>query len=446
MIKNAIISTKIDLDIYRNVFTQSKRLRSDFDTYRELIPDIDFLSEDLFILLFKSSYVFEDIDNVSNCGYFNYLLLKDLNDDHEMKFFRNKTKLKYFFSLLSLELILKNIYENVKLLKDEIYEINKSDRINYKDEMKKNIEILSNRNFFYKVLNASYKEALQINQTINTWGLDDSKLTSNSYDEKVLVSMKLKKLKKVKNIAEMTGRFKSSANKLQKKKTKESGMVISDVTLGNEINKVLPTEKIYLSNDKTRKSFFKKYNQKELLSYKYSDNRLSSKGPIICCVDTSTSMEGELEVWSKSIAMTLLDIAYKQKRDFVAILFSYKVGQIIEFNKNKREPNKIYDLANNFFGSGTNFIEPLTASLRLLGSHKYKYSDIIFITDGEAPLDEEFIQYFLSKKKEKDFRMITVNVSNKLEPELNKINDIQLLLKDLTEESVDSVNETIFSI
>lgn len=446
MIKNTVLSTKIDLDVYRNVFTQSKRLRLDFETYREFLPNIDFLSEDLFIILFKSNYKFENYENINNESYFNFLLLKELSKDYEMKFFRNKTKLKYFFSLLSLELILKNIYENIKDLKKDIFEVDKTDRNNYKEEMKKNIDILNEKNFFYKVLNKSYKESLEINQTINIWGLDDKKLTSESYDEKILVSMKLKKLKKVKNIAEMTGRFKASASNLQKKKTRESGMVISDVTLGNEINKILPTEKIYLSNEKTRKSFFKRYNQKELLSYKYTDNRLSSKGPIICCVDTSTSMEGELEVWSKSIAMTLLDIAYKQKRDFVAILFSYKVGQIIEFNKNKREPTKIYDLANNFFGSGTNFIEPLTASIKLLSSYKYKYSDIIFITDGEAPLDEEFILYFLDKKKEKDFRMITVNVSDKIEVELDRINDVQLLLKDLTEESVDTVNETIFSI
>ena len=157
-------------------------------------------------------------------------------------------------------------------------------------------------------------------------------------------------------------------------------------------------------------------------------------------------MEGDLEVWSKSVAMALLDIAYKQKREFVAVLFSYKVGDVIEFNKNKVEPKKIYNLATSFYGSGTNFIEPLTESLKLIGKSRYKYADIVFITDGQAPLDEEFIEYFNKQKKEKEFRMITVNVSDKVEKALDRINDTQMLLSDLTDETVEKTNEKLFTI
>ena len=244
----------------------------------------------------------------------------------------------------------------------------------------------------------------------------------------------------------MVGRFRKSASNLQKKKTKEEGQEIYGVELGNEIHKVLPSEKLFLANEKTKRSFYKKYYQKELLSYKHKNSRVSSKGPIICCIDTSTSMEGDHEIWSKSVAMALMDIAHKQRREFVAILFSYRVGEVIEFNKNKVEPKKIYSLATSFYGSGTNFVEPLTEALKLINEARYKYADIVFITDGEAPIDDEFIEDFNKQKEDKQFRMITVNVSDKIEAAINSINDTQMLLSDLTEETVEETNEVLFSI
>ena len=315
------------------------------------------------------------------------------------------------------------------------------------DESIENIrKKMSRDNLFYKTVDFTYKEFLSISNTVKFWGLDDGKLNSESYEEKIAVAAKLRTFKKINKLSEMIGRFRASASTLQKKRTKEEGQEIYDVQLGNEIHKVLPSEKLFLANEKTKRSFYKKYYQKELLSYKYKNSRISSKGPIICCIDTSTSMEGDHEVWSKSVAMALLDIAYKQRREFVAILFSYRVGEVIEFNKNRVEPSKIYSLATSFYGSGTNFIEPLTESLKLINRAKYKYADIVFITDGEAPLDEEFIDYFNKQKEEKQFRMITVNVSDKIEKALDRINDTQMLLRDLTDETVEDTNEVLFSI
>ncbi len=74
------------------------------------------------------------------------------------------------------------------------------------------------------------------------------------------------------------------------------------------------------------------------MSYKYKNSRMRSKGPIICCIDTSASMAGERETWSKAVALTLLELAYQQKRRFVAVLYSNKVYHIIEFSKKRREP------------------------------------------------------------------------------------------------------------
>lgn len=459
---NSVECFELDLDIYNNIFKRTHRIKENVEKYREVITTFESLCEDMYLALFKANPVIKKAEEVNIEYRLNNIIIKKLSETDEFQSLRKSCSLKHFNSILASDLLgteiasrFNQLSENNEGFKNYLKELEYIISLNQPSELAEekinkiidNIDIIiSNDNLIYKSVSMCYKEFLSITNTIKTWGLDDGKINPTSYEEKVEVSLKLRKLRKIKEISEMAGRFKASASKLQRRKTKEEGQEICGVKLGNEIHKILPSEKLLLTKEATKKSFYKKYTQKELLSYKYKNNSSKSKGPIICCIDTSSSMEGDLEVWSKSVAITLLDIAFKQKRDFVAILFSYKVGKTIEFNRNKVEAAKIYDLATTFYGSGTNFVEPLNEALKLINSAKYKYSDIIFITDGEAPLDEEFIESFNIQKQKKEFRMITVNVSEKIEEALNEINDIQILLKDLTEETVEDANNTLFSI
>ena len=465
---NSLEHFELDLGIYHNIFKKSPRLRKNINESKAVMYGFDSLSEDIYLSLFKAKPIVYDDKEIDVRYKFNNMLMRGLLETDEIELLRKHSALNYFNSILSTEILgskmvssyeeliekssdFENLIKGYKLsVRNYLDSNDDQDRerlVQFVDENIENIKKkMSQTNFFYKVVDFTYKEFLSIANTVKFWGLDDGKLNPTSYDEKVAVASKLRTFKKINKLSEMVGRFRASASNLQKRKTKEEGQEIYGVQLGNEIHKVLPSEKLFLANKKTKKSFYKKYYQKELLSYKYKNSKVSSKGPIICCIDTSTSMEGDHEIWSKSVAMALLDIAYKQRREFVAILFSYRVGDVIEFNKNKVEPNKIYNLATSFYGSGTNFVEPLTQSIKLINKAKYKYADIVFITDGEAPLDDEFIDYFNKQKEDKQFRMITVNVSDKTEKALDKINDIQMLLRDLTDETVEETNEVLFTI
>lgn len=465
---NSLEYFELDLDIYYSIFKNSPRLRAIINENKSLIYGFDKLSEDIYLSLFKAKPVLNKTSKIDVRYRFNKMIVENILNTDEIELLRKNSSLNYFNSILSTEILGSELvlnYEKLLEKSDDFKDLIKSYKNsvrNYldseddgeKEDLEKDVDksileiskSMSRDNLFYKTVDYAYKEFLTVLNTVKFWGLDDGKLNSASYEEKIAVASELRKLKKIDKLSEMVGRFRASASNLQKKKTKEQGQEIYGVELGDEIHKVLPSEKLFLANEKTKKSFYKKYYQKELLSYKYKNSRISSKGPIICCIDTSTSMEGDHEIWSKSVAMALMDIAHKQKRDFVAILFSYRVGEVIEFNKNKVEPKKIYSLATSFYGSGTNFVEPLTEALRLINKARYKYADIVFITDGEAPVDDEFIEEFNKQKEKKQFRMITVNVSDKIEEALDSINDIQMLLRDLTDETVEETNEVLFSI
>ena len=45
-------------------------------------------------------------------------------------------------------------------------------------------------------------------------------------------------------------------------------------------------------------------------------------GDIICCLDESSSTEGEAAAWGKAVAMTLLEIAAESRRRFALIHFA----------------------------------------------------------------------------------------------------------------------------
>ena len=489
---NSLEYFMLDLDIYNDIFKDSERIKESVENYKDIIPTFENLSQDIYLSVFKANPIVKKSEEIDIRYRLNNILIRRIFQIDEFKDLRDKASLNYFNSILASELIggeivkgyeklikkdrdfrdiIKEYNENIKkyeeindalkILRSKLYsvkdkiigeEIIKNDKALkiLGDKIENNLKAMDDRigkdNLVYKSVTVAYKELSATIRAIKSWGLDDGKLTVTSYEEKVAVTKKLRSLKKIREISEMAGRFKASASKLQKRKTKEEGQEICGVKLGSEVHKILPSEKLLLAKENTKRSFYKKYNQNELLSYKYKNNKAKSKGPIICCVDTSSSMTGEREVWSKSVAMTLLDIAIKQKRDFAAILFSNRVYKTIEFSKNKVEPNKIYELATFFYGSGTNFVEPLYEAIGLIDKARYKYSDIVFITDGEALLDDEFIEEFNIIKEKKEFRMITVNVSEKIEEVLDSINDIQILLKDLSEEEVDNANETLFTI
>lgn len=445
---NFMTSNPLDLSIFTNIFNSTERIIKNTSDLKNYKIKTEFF-EDSFTYLFKENS--KDLiksQGLSEDAKFNKTIFDELLKIDDFEALKTLCNLNYYNSILAVDILCREMlgsFESLRKTSSEfklIYNL-ESLSLENKESM---VTTLKESNSFSLIASNSYRDFLSLTSTIKSWGLNDHRLKADAYEEKFQVSLKLKSLKKVRNIAEMAGRFKASASNLKKKNSKEDGQELYGVHVSDEIHRTLPSEKLLLTKKETKLAFYKKYHQKELLTYKYRNNKLKSKGPIICCIDTSASMQGELEVWSKSVAIALMDIAIREKRDFVAIMFSNKVYKTIHFNKNRVEPSKLYDLATFFYGSGTNFVEPLNESIRLINTARYKYSDIIFITDGKAPMDDDFIESFLVIKEKKQFRMITVNVSDEYERNLNKINDIQLLLRDITEEQVDEINDVIFDI
>ena len=179
----------------------------------------------------------------------------------------------------------------------------------------------------------------------------------------------------------------------------------------------------------------------KLLQYALSGHAKKSKGPIICCIDESGSMGGQLEYWAKAVALALLDTAQRENRDFLVIHYSgeYSPRQLPEHDFPKNSPpdiEKTIAMAEKFINGGTNFEPPLKLAMEYIDNKpEFSKADIVFITDGEAPLTNDFVDKFNKWCKEKKVQVLailmdsgyyssqTLNQISRMVTKLSDIND-----------------------
>jgi len=231
--------------------------------------------------------------------------------------------------------------------------------------------------------------------------------------QKLELGRRLAGNEKLKKLARMVGRMKFHAQALRKKVFERSNQELLEVEQGDALHRLLPHEMLSLHHPLLRKDFYRRFLDQELIQYSLRGIEEKGKGPMIICLDGSSSMSGDKEIWSKAVSLTLLEIARKQRRLFRSICFSSAETplQVLDMNPRDRyevETKTIMDLADYFPGGGTDFQKPLDAALECLRESRYKKGDIIFITDGECQVDPEWAENFREEKDRLGFSLFSI--------------------------------------
>lgn len=238
-----------------------------------------------------------------------------------------------------------------------------------------------------------------------TAGSGDAELKKVPLRDQIVLAEKLTSHHKLKEIAKWAGRFKAIARKKQKSKHEES-IEKSGVFLGNQIERLLPMELGMFSHPVAKMGFLRRFAEGQTMQYEQKGKETLGKGPIVLCLDQSGSM-ANLDTQAKGFALALMSIARKQKRDFALILFSTKT-RTLRYPKGKISTKDMVGLAEMFLGGGTHFDRPLEEVLTVIEESRYKQADVVFVTDGEAYLKENFVQEFRMKKNEKAFSVLSL--------------------------------------
>lgn len=213
--------------------------------------------------------------------------------------------------------------------------------------------------------------------------------------------------------------------------TKRYKEEISGVKLGNDLENLLPQE-FALLNDPDLEIFFDlKFVENRLFCFEkhgyisYAQEKWreiekeiekerskevdEQKGPIIICVDTSGSMNGQPEIVAKALTLMLAARARKEKRACFLINFSSSVDTMDLSN------SKGITLLNNFlemsFGGGTDVDIALKEGLKQMDKNNYKKADLIAISDGCFMMSDNTIQNKINQKRKEENKFYLLDVN-----------------------------------
>ena len=265
------------------------------------------------------------------------------------------------------------------------------------------------------MLAGASKKIKETSDFIQQWGLGGSdSFTQMSLQDQLAYVNKLQDNPILKKIADLGRRLTFMALNMEKEQVNYGMSSIVDVELGSELDKLLPEELMMFSIPAMKMDFFARLMDGNCLQLKQEDKERKQRGPLCVCVDQSGSMSGDPFVFATSVSMALLQICANKKRSCVLIPFSsgssWDKLKVFEFPKNEpQDPETLIQAALYFEGGGTDFIPPLMRARNYIDKElDFDKADIIFITDGEAGISQEFLDNFNKWKEERKVFVHTI--------------------------------------
>lgn len=229
-------------------------------------------------------------------------------------------------------------------------------------------------------------------------GLYGSELGQEGYIDIAKIKQYLKTMqssKHLRTIADLLGRGGQDGGALGSSTMGDSSVEPSNkykeemcgVTLGRDLANLLPQELAMLNDPDLELLFDLKYIQNRLFCFEKQgfdtpkeQQQEKTKGAMIICVDTSSSMQGTPEYIAKALTLYLATKADMQSRACYLINFSNTIKTIELSGKDGRA--KLLGFLTMRFNGGTDVEPALTEGLKKMQEDDFVQSDLIVITDG----------------------------------------------------------------
>lgn len=234
-------------------------------------------------------------------------------------------------------------------------------------------------------------EMADFERSLAAWGDGEADPAELTIDERLELFRALSDDPRLRAATELLGRSRQRAAAAHKSLLSAAPARISGVTLGDRLDRVLPSELALLDDPSSEREFLRRFAESELALHKVEEEGPKRRGPLIACVDESSSMEGEPDTVAKTIALALCGIARADRRD--AALIRFAGPGHVELTALPKGAAGVVDTAKAlaaFMGGGTDFNGPLGAAYDLVDADpRFGEADILLLTDGEASVSEE---------------------------------------------------------
>ena len=184
--------------------------------------------------------------------------------------------------------------------------------------------------------------------------------------------------------------------------------------LGAELSRLLPPELLSLRHPVLRRDFSRRFLDGELLVYALRAREEKGRGPMIVCLDGSSSMAGDKEIWSKAVTLTLLDIAAPRSAAASARSASPRPTRRCRCSTSTRasatRPTCIRCSRSPSTSPAAAPIFRSRSAPRSIAcaAPAMRRGDIVFITDGECRVDPEWLREFKREKDKLGFSLFSV--------------------------------------
>ena len=268
-----------------------------------------------------------------------------------------------------------------------------------------------------------------------SWGNEPGNPMQVSFEERLALAKKLERQPRLREILDRAGKLFNTALQKRRKAPTASGYgELVGVTVGADLGRLLPSELGKLSSVSQRLLFYKDFTERSLLEYDLQAPEEKGKGPLVMCVDTSSSMSGAPEMWAKGLAVALARLAAKDNRDMAIIPFSNAPGRTALLKAGERNWDKLLrEVIGLRMNGGTNFELPLAEALAVIDrAPGLKQADIVFLTDGEAPVSDRFKRSFQAHQDKQHISLFSVFVGSTFyQSALESISDVAWDVQDL---------------
>ena len=283
---------------------------------------------------------------------------------------------------------------------------------------------------------AALGRAKDIQSAVLAWGDGDPEMKKNPVNTEIL--RRTAKSFKLRYIARFLGRYKEMLKAKRIAGYSYGNGEKYDIEYGNNVNKALTSELAMLSTPELIPLFMRKYQSKSLKQYRKRELEYKGNGDIIVCLDESSSTFGENNAYGMAVAMVLYEICRVNNANFALVHFS-STTKVDYFPKDEKvDPKKVLDCAETLLGGGTDFEKPLREVFALTSSGKLDKPDIVFITDGECDVSDEFLELFDEFKADTGARLtgILLDKGECFEFSLQKFADTIYRTSELVEDTI----------
>jgi uncharacterized protein with von Willebrand factor type A (vWA) domain len=307
----------------------------------------------------------------------------------------------------------------------------------------------------HQALSQAMQEAEDLEEARRGIGLEDGEWRSMPQEERMALAERLM-TPEMQQLSKIIGQLKRYALGVKAQRIVNVPTDPYDVENSDEVLRALPDQFVYLAHPVAKMEFYRRVAMKELRVFKRRGTEEAGQGPIVACIDKSSSMSIKKMGWAMGVAEALRRFAADEDRDYLAMFFGTNEDRnYFEFPKGRGHYEKVLEFMGTVANGGTEFDGVLTEALLRATTHfdrtGGKKADILFITDGQAHLSDKWIEDFNAERARVGVRVYSVYIGGARDMQgkegpvglLNRISDVVIPVRELRPREAKAIFEGV---